>query len=114
VIDAAREYDGMACGAAKPRVAEVAERPRAGLAPAIGHIPVSVQIVLGSVKMSVAELSKIDRGSIIRLDRRLGEPVEILVNGRFLGKGEIIVIEDGDPRFAITITQIGDTARSSV
>ena len=89
--------------------ASVGARRDQGLA-AIGSIPVSLQIVLGSANMSIAELARIDRGAIVKLDRRLGEPVDILINGRAIGRGEIIVVEDGEPCFAIAVTHLSDSA----
>src|SRR5580698_2214144 len=58
------------------------------------RIPVVVQVVLGSASMAVANLLKLGRGAVIPLDRRIGEPVEITVNGRVVARGEVVVVED--------------------
>ncbi len=46
------------------------------------RIPVLVQVVLGSATMPVANLMKLGRGAIVPLDHRVGEPVDVMVNGR--------------------------------
>ena len=73
---------------------------------AVLRIPVEVQVVLGSAVMPVANLIKLDRGSVIPLDHRVGEPVDIVVNGRVVARGEVVVAEDDSSRFAVSLTEI--------
>lgn len=70
------------------------------------RIPVSVKVVLGSVSMPVANLVKLTKGAVLPLDRKVGEPVDIVVNGRIVARGEIIMLDDGTSRFGITLTEI--------
>ena len=70
------------------------------------RIPVVVQVVLGSASMTVANLLKMGRGAVIPLDRRVGEPVDISVNGRIIARGEVVVVEDDNSRFGISLTEI--------
>jgi flagellar motor switch protein FliN len=70
------------------------------------RIPVSVQVVLGSAKMAVANLMKLGRGAVISLDHRVGEPVDVVVNGRIVARGEVVVIEDDNSRFGVSLTEI--------
>jgi len=86
--------------------------------PADGHntslimnIPVDVQIVLGSAEMPVAELMALRKGSTVALNRRIGEPVDVVVNGRKIAKGEITVLESDPSRFGIKLTEIVTTAK---
>ncbi len=72
----------------------------------IMNIPVDVQIVLGSAEMSVSELMTLEKGSTVALNRRIGEPVDVMVNGRKIACGEITVLEDDPSRFGIKLTQI--------
>lgn len=72
----------------------------------IMDIPVEVQIVLGSSQMSVSDLMALQRGSTVALDRRIGEPVEVTVNGRMIARGEITVLESDPSRFGIRLTEI--------
>jgi flagellar motor switch protein FliN/FliY len=70
------------------------------------RIPVSVKIVLGSTSMPVATLLKLKRGAVIPLDRKVGEPVEVVVNGRVVAKGDVVVIDEGSSRFGVSLTEI--------
>lgn len=77
----------------------------------IMRIPVVVQVVLGSATMPVASLMKLGRGAIVALDHRIGEPVDVVVNGRLIARGEIVVLEDDNSRLGISLTEItGPTA----
>ena len=70
------------------------------------HIPVTVTVVLGSATMPVANLVKLGRGAVIPLDRRVGEPVDVVVNGRVIARGEVVVLEEGNSRFGISLTEV--------
>jgi flagellar motor switch protein FliN/FliY len=72
----------------------------------IMRIPVSVRVVLGSATMPVANLAKLGRGAVIPLDRRVGEPVDVVVNGRIIARGEVVVMEDGNSRFGLKLTEV--------
>ena len=73
---------------------------------AILRIPVEVQVVLGSATMPVANLIKLGRGAVIPLDHRVGEPVDVVVNGRIVARGEVVVVEDDHSRFGVSLTEI--------
>ncbi len=72
----------------------------------IMRIPVSVKIVLGSATMPVASLVKLGRGAVIPLDRKVGEPVDVVVNGRIIARGEVVVIDEDNSRFGISLTEV--------
>ncbi|MBO6901270.1 MAG: flagellar motor switch protein FliN [Rhizobiaceae bacterium] len=74
-------------------------------------IPVEVQIVLGSTEMPVSELMALHKGATVSLNRRIGEPVDVMVNGRKIAKGEITVLEDDPSRFGIKLTEINTATR---
>ena len=78
----------------------------------IMDIPIDVQIVLGSSRMPVSGLMNLAEGAIIALDKKIGEPVEITVNGRKIGRGEITVLEHDDTRFGIKLTEIYNAKKS--
>ncbi|UUP16799.1 flagellar motor switch protein FliN [Nitratireductor thuwali] len=69
-------------------------------------IPVDVQIVLGSAEMPVSELMALQKGSTVSLDRRIGEPVDVVVNGRRIARGEITLLENDPGRFGVKLTEI--------
>src|SRR5471030_1880252 len=69
-------------------------------------IPVTVQVVLGSTSMPVAGLMKLGRGAVISLDQRVGEPVNVVVNGRVVARGEVVVVDEDSSRFGVSLTEI--------
>jgi len=78
------------------------------------RIPVLIQVVLGSATMPVANLMKLGRGAIVPLDHRVGEPVDVVVNGRVIARGEVVVVEDDNSRFGVSLTEIvGPSASES-
>ena len=70
------------------------------------RIPVTVQVLLGSATMPVADLMKLGRGAVIPLDHRVGEPVDVVVNGRIVARGAVVVVEDENSRFGVSLTEI--------
>jgi flagellar motor switch protein FliN len=72
----------------------------------IMDIPVTMQVVLGSAVMPVANLVKLGRGAVVKLDTSIGDPVDLIVNGRIVARGEVVVLENEDSRFGITLTEI--------
>jgi flagellar motor switch protein FliN len=76
------------------------------------RIPVAVQVVLGSAMMPVSNLLKLGRGAVIALDHRVGEPVDVVVNGRVIARGEIVVVEDDNSRFGVSLTEIIGPSRT--
>ncbi|WP_205563310.1 flagellar motor switch protein FliN [Cohaesibacter haloalkalitolerans] len=76
-------------------------------------IPVEIQVVLGSASMLVSNLLKLGRGAVIPLDHRVGEPVEVVVNGRVVARGEVVVVEDDNSRFGVSLTEIVGTGNVS-
>lgn len=86
-----------------------AEEPRLGDGrnlDSILRIPVLVQVVLGSATMPVANLMKLGRGAVVPLDHRVGEPVDVMVNGRVVARGEIVIVEEDNSRFGVSLTEV--------
>ena len=73
---------------------------------AILSIPVTVQVVLGSTSLPVANLMKLARGAVISLDQRVGDPVDIVVNGKVVARGEIVVVDESSQRFGVSLLEI--------
>ena len=79
------------------------------------QIPVSVKIVLGSATMPVSSVLKLGRGAVVPLDRKVGEPVDVVVNGRVIARGEVVVLDEDNSRFGVSLTEvIGATAPTRV
>lgn len=66
-------------------------------------VPLGISVELGSTKMRIREILELGIGSVIELDRLAGEMVDILVNGKLIAKGEVVVI---DENFGVKITDI--------
>ncbi|MCW2239921.1 flagellar motor switch protein FliN [Azospirillum canadense] len=75
-----------------------------GTMSAIYNVPVDVQVVLGRTSMLVAQLLKLGRGAVVELERKVDEPVEVLVNHRLVARGEVVIVED--QRLGVTLTEI--------
>lgn len=69
----------------------------------IMDVPLEVTVELGRTKKSIAEILEFSPGTIIELNKIAGEPVDVLVNGKFVAKGEVVVIEES---FGIRVTEI--------
>jgi flagellar motor switch protein FliN/FliY len=78
----------------------------------IMDIPIDVQIILGSSRMQVSTLMGLTEGATIPLDRKIGEPVDLIVNGRIIGRGEITVLENDETRFGIRLLEVKSSGRS--
>lgn len=72
------------------------------------RIPVLMQVVVGSATLPVSSLLKLGRGAIVPLDHRIGDPVDVVVNGRVIAKGEVVVVEGDSTRFGVSLTEIRD------
>jgi flagellar motor switch protein FliN/FliY len=66
-------------------------------------LPVSVSIELGRTRMQVDEILRLGQGSVVELKKLAGEPLEILVQGRAIGKGEVVVVNE---KYGIRLTDI--------
>jgi len=71
----------------------------------IDHVEVELEVLLGDATLSVAQLTRLKRGDVLPVDRKLSEAAEIRVNGRVIARGEVVAAED---RFAIRVTEIGE------
>ena len=70
---------------------------------AVYDVPVTVSAVLGKSAMEVSQLLKLGKGTVVELDRKVGEAIDIYVNDRLVARGEVVLVED---RLGITMTEI--------
>jgi flagellar motor switch protein FliN/FliY len=70
---------------------------------AVYDVPVQIQAILGKTQMDVAALLKLGRGSVIELDRKVGEAIDIYVNDRLVARGEVVLVEE---KLGVTMTEI--------
>lgn len=69
----------------------------------IMDVPLEVTVELGRTHKSISDILEFSPGTIIELNKIAGEPIDVLVNGKFVAKGEVVVIEES---FGIRITEI--------
>lgn len=69
----------------------------------IRDVPLQVTVELGRTNKSIQEILDFAPGTIIELDKIAGEPIDVLVNGKFVAKGEVVVIEES---FGVKVTEI--------
>jgi flagellar motor switch protein FliN/FliY len=72
------------------------------LAP-VFDVPVNISAVLGRASLSVAQLLQLGQGSVLELDRKVGEAIDIYVNNRLVARGEVVIV---DERLGVTMTEI--------
>lgn len=90
----------------KAEFQDVANGPEKGGKPSMDllmNVALPVSVELGRATMTIQEVLGIYEGSVIELERVAGEPVDILVSGKILGKGEVVVVDD---KFGVRITEL--------
>ena len=97
--------EGLHVGSAEPGADAATDF--GGNSAMIMGLPVMMKVVLGSAKMPVATLAKLAKGSVVKLDKMVGDSVDILVNGRLIARGEVVVLNEGTSRFGVVLTQVG-------
>jgi flagellar motor switch protein FliN/FliY len=73
----------------------------------ISNVEMALTVEIGRTRMSVRDVLAVEPGAVIELDRSAGSPADILLNGRMIARGEIVVV---DQDYAVRVTQILDTA----
>ena len=108
--DKAEEFSGIMTSASEAGISE--PHVEADNSAMIAGLPVMMKVVLGSAKMPVATLAKLAKGSVVKLDKMVGDPVDILVNGHLIARGEVVVLNEASSRFGVVLTQVGKLAPS--
>ena len=90
-------------------IADEGGEKSAGDLSTVFDVPVNISAVLGKARMTVAQLLKLNSGSVLELDRKVGEAIDIFVNNRLVARGEVVVVED---RLGVTMTEIIKTEDS--
>jgi flagellar motor switch protein FliN/FliY len=70
---------------------------------AVFDVPVQVSAVLGRARMEVGDLLRLGPGTVLELDRRVGEAIDIYVNNRLVARGEVVLVEE---KLGVTMTEI--------
>ncbi|MFD1508159.1 flagellar motor switch protein FliN [Lacimonas salitolerans] len=72
---------------------------------ALENIEVEMSVEVGRTEISISDLLRLNEGSVVELDRLAGEPLDILVNGTMIAKGEVVMVGE---RFGIRFSDIVD------
>jgi flagellar motor switch protein FliN/FliY len=70
---------------------------------AVFDVPVQVSAVLGRARMEVGDLLKLGPGTVLELDRKVGEAIDIYVNNRLVARGEVVLVEE---KLGVTMTEV--------
>jgi flagellar motor switch protein FliN/FliY len=70
------------------------------------RIPVTVQVFLGSASMPIADLMKLGRGAVVALDHSISDPVDVMVNGRIVARGELVALDEDPSKIGVKLTEI--------
>lgn len=91
------------------QLVEMSPAPQAaGNLELIMDIPVQMTVELGRTRLPIRHLLQLAQGSVVELDGLAGEPMNVLVNGRLIAQGEVVVVND---RFGIRLTDIIDPSK---
>ena len=101
-------------GSARELGSELEDRRRAATMPqgSLLNIPVNVQVILGSTRMSLHKVMSLGPGSIVALDKELSEPVTLLVNGNEVARGLIVVVNEKTGQLGISLTDVSSNGSS--
>jgi flagellar motor switch protein FliN/FliY len=84
----------------------------------IMRIPVTMKVVVGSATLPVSDLKSLRTGETISLNRRVGEPVDVVVNGQVLARGVLVIVDKETSQLGISLTEVvgasGSFAAASV
>ena len=70
------------------------------------RIPVTVQVFLGATSMPIADLMKLERGALVALDHNISDPVDVVVNGRVIARGELVALDDDPSKIGVKLIEI--------
>lgn len=104
IVDGAKKHVADEEGSGWGDPADIPDLPRSAQdLDEVSNISIRVSAVLGRTTMTISELTKLGRGAVIELDRKVGEPVDIFLNNRLVARAEVVVVDD---KLGINMTEI--------
>ncbi len=91
----------------RPKSWSTALKEKPEFSATVFSVPVNIQVMIGSTKMLVSELMALEKNSIVTLNSKIGDPVDMLVNGTKVASGELEVMDSDPEKICIRITQLG-------
>lgn len=101
--DLANDVDMVARSAAPSIAPDDVTGKSASDLEAVFDVPVHVSAVLGRTRMDIGDLLRLGPGTVLELDRKVGESIDIFVNNRLVARGEVVLVEE---RLGVTMTEI--------
>jgi len=77
---------------------------------AVYDIPLKVKVVLGSTDLKLNQILKLNKGAIIELDKKIGDPVDLFVGDKLVARGEIVLV---DNKVGVTLTELAKSEQLS-
>ena len=74
------------------------------------RIPVTMKVVVGSATLPVADLKNLKKGDTVPLNRRVGESVDIIVNGQIVARGTLVIVDDESAQLGVSLKEIVDAS----
>lgn len=102
--------DVVARSAGFAELTSTANAPAASSLHSLMDVTVTLSAELGRITMSIADILKLNTGSVVELDRLVSEPVDLMVKGVRLARGEVVVVDD---HFAIRIKEIAEPKKGA-
>lgn len=87
---------------------DAAAQPMPSIAAALNGVPLTIQVVIGTARMTLSSIAALGPGAVVALDQKLGAPVTILVNGRKVAMGDLFVTDPASSQLGIRITGLPD------
>ena len=91
--------------AAEPKAANAPSKETAENLRVLENVEVQMTVEVGNTEIKIRDLLRLNEGAVIELDRLAGDPLDILVNGTMIAKGEIVMVGE---RFGVRFTEIVD------
>ena len=85
------------------QIRELRETPAPADVAPVADVELTVALELGRADVALRDVLSLSRGTVIELDKRAGDPVDVVVNGLVVARGEVVVVDD---RFAVRITEV--------
>jgi flagellar motor switch protein FliN len=99
------EFEDQAINAPEEEKDEGSKRPRPDRSiDARENVPMNVQVVIGTTQIPLSQILNLSRGSVVELERKLGDPVDLVVNGRVVARGDLVKV--GDNSVGVTLNEI--------
>lgn len=73
---------------------------------AVMRIPVDVSILLGVARLQISKLMELQKGATIPLERKVGDLVDVVANGRIFARGEIVALDASGTRFGVSLKEV--------